>query len=365
MEKNYITKINGTVTYNSTTTSGDANANIASFCGIDISSPGTNATVQFYGTTPQRLNLFNCEVNSAGLQSALLMNNTGSGSVVVAKDTNFNNTGSGPAAIVDHGKLSLWKTQNNAYGSTLSTKFSNAAQIESTMSLFVGQVEFNNTSGGMMFHPIVMPGSLTCINNNGGDLILSNPVNLGTGALIAGTGSVQYVNTSDTVAYDANVPSDWLATQPIVSTALDELASRIKAIEDGGSGTPSITWYSVFNQMYWDAPAGNDDGSWSTEPEGWSPDSGGFLRLFSIGGWNTGYAPTNIRVTFTGTAADIHLSLYNSGDSQIEDITVLESGVTYPIDLGGNDIFYMDMTQGPTTFFITNIEFDVEPPMGS
>ena len=233
MEKNYVAKINGTVLYNTTNTSGGADGNIASFCGIDLSSDGVNSSLQFYGSNPQRLNLFNCEIISSGLQPALFMNNTGLNSLVVAKGTNFKNTSSGRSFVVDHGKLSLWKTQSIVTESNNACDFSNAAQIDSTMSFFGGIVSFSDTSGGNIFSPIFQTVN-SPIFNRGGTLNVSNPVNLGAGALIelGSTGQTIFKNESDTIAYTPTQSSDWSSTPDEVKAALDELASRVKAIED-------------------------------------------------------------------------------------------------------------------------------------
>lgn len=349
-------QITGTVLYNCSGGIG------SSLNGFIITAPGVNPTLQFYGTNPQKLTLDNCQVlTTGGSLTALHMNNSGSGSILIANRTEFKSSGSGMAVLVQGSNkfkhsLCIFSADNNSR----CLEQANTSTYEGISPYFGNQVKISDSSAGELYHPIVSSGAQDCFQNDG-LLSISAPVNLSNVDLISSssTGITNYLTKAASIGLlrDSGV-TDWNNDHIVLETAIEELLARIVALE-GGGGSP-ITWYSVFSQSYWDAPVGNDDGSWSTEPEGWSPDSGGFLRLFAIGGWATGYAPTNIRVTFTGTAADIHLSMYNSGDNQIEDITVVESGTTYPIDLGGSDIFYMDMTQGPATFFITNIEFDVE-----
>ena len=230
-EKNSICTIGGTVAYSTSNISGGIDGNVASFCGIDIIGSGSNPTVQFYGTNAQQLTLINCEVVSGGLQPALHMNNTYEGrSLVVAEDTNFNNTGSGLSTIVDYGKLSQWKTQNNSQSNTVSIQLNNDSELESFLAYFTGQLDFNDTSNGIAVHPIINASTDDAIVMNGGTLIVTVPFSLGTGALVdaASTGTV----VNDTVAeaskidYVPTTSDDWTSPPTEVLSALDELAGR-------------------------------------------------------------------------------------------------------------------------------------------
>jgi len=230
-EKNSICTINGDVGYSTSNTSGGADGNVASFCGIDISGSGSvDATVKFYGTNPQRFNLINCEVNSAGLQPALHMNNTGAGSIVIAEDTNFNNTGAGMSATVDHGTLSQWKTQNNSQNNAISLQLNNAAVLDSFLAFFTGQIDFNGTSGGTAVHPVINASTNDAIVMNGGSLIVTVPFSLGTGVLVdpSSTGTVvnQTVAEASKINYIPTTSGDWTGSPIEVLSALDELAAR-------------------------------------------------------------------------------------------------------------------------------------------
>jgi len=229
-EKNNICTVSGTVSYSTSNTSGGANGNISSFCGIDIFSDGSNPTVQFYGSNPQRLNLINCEVDSSGLQPALHMNNTGADSLVVTEDANFNNTGSGMAAIVDYGKLSQWKSRNNSQSNSVSVQFNNTSQLDSFLSYFTGQLSFSGTSGGIAIHPVIDAGANDAIVMNGSTLTLTVPFSLGSGALIdaASTGTVsnETVAEASKIDYAPTTSGDWTGSPTEVLSALDELAGR-------------------------------------------------------------------------------------------------------------------------------------------
>lgn len=233
VENNDITKIVGTIRFDTNNTTGGADGNIASFSGIDISSDGVNPTVQFYGTNPQRLNLFNSKATSSGLQPALLMNNTGTGSTVVCRNTDFYNTGSGLAINASSGILTLLKGESNSSGTIVSNQFTGTAQIDSKLTFFTGQMTFADTAGGQLINPIINASANSAISNLGGTLILSTPVNLGTGDLIdsGSTGTIEFKTQSDNVAYSAETPANWTSPPAQIKSALDELASRVAALE--------------------------------------------------------------------------------------------------------------------------------------
>lgn len=226
-DKHFISKgctINGTIGFNA------AGGKGSSFDGFIISDDGTNPTVQFYGGNSQTLTLHNCEVYSSGLLSALHMNNSYEGrSKLYANHTKFHNTGSGLAAqIQGNNTFEHRMCEFTADSNTRCIEYANTSKFAGHMSHFNNQVKVSDTAAGELHHPIISSGSQDCIQHDGGTLVLANPTNFGTGALISGTstGTTVFANESLSVAYSPGTPGDWTGTPAIVSEALDELAGR-------------------------------------------------------------------------------------------------------------------------------------------
>jgi len=223
-EKNYICSIIGTITYNCTKTAGGPNGNIASICGIDISGPGTSPTVLFTGSNPQRLNLFNCEINCPGIFNSLNMVNTGSGSLVVSENVNFNNTSNGVAVVVDRGKFSSWKTQINSYSNQTSIQFNNDSTIESQTTYFTGQLDFNDNSSGLLLLPIINAFTNSCIVfDSSSNLIVNGLFSLGSGPKVTGSQSVN-VNLNESKA--SMISNDSSYTGNTIKDVLDDISSK-------------------------------------------------------------------------------------------------------------------------------------------
>lgn len=141
--KNYMTEVNGTLTY-ADGSGGTVGSNIAGWVGIDVLQG-----IIFNGSNPQQLRISNCEVNRADTNAALRLNQTGSGSMVVAENVNFNNTSTGPAAEIVNGKLAGHILQINAAATSgVSVSLANASQLELLTLYARGKITTAGTSGG-------------------------------------------------------------------------------------------------------------------------------------------------------------------------------------------------------------------------
>lgn len=189
-EKSYMTKVTGTLTFNSGA-GGSVGSKITTWVGIDVTGDGTNPTLMFYGANPQRLNITNCEINSPGMASALRMTNVGAGSVLVAKDVNFNQMGSGmlasEAILAEAGKVSLTKVQANAFYHLDAISLVNASQIEGFFVYTTGRVVLGNTASGMLSNLVANAGATEAVvMGSTGSLLLANSISLGFTKLVGG-----------------------------------------------------------------------------------------------------------------------------------------------------------------------------------
>lgn len=188
--KSYMTRLNGTLTVDATA-GGTVGNRIASWIGIDIVHDSLiySDTLRFVGTNPQRLNIWNCEINNAnGAAAACIMTNTGTGSLIAASNVNFNNTSSGKAIDVVEGKLSLFQTQTNSYTGTVAVAFAGTSQVESFFNYATGQWVFNGNTGGLTSNAVFNSGSNPAIVKNSTTVLLAVlPYKLSSGALLGGT----------------------------------------------------------------------------------------------------------------------------------------------------------------------------------
>jgi hypothetical protein len=240
-EKSYQTKLTGTLTFNSGA-GGSIGNKITTWSGIDVSANGTSGTLIFTGSNPQRLNIVNCEVNSGNAQPALLMNNTGTGSLIVTDNVNFNNTSTGVATKIDYGKLSINHGQAVALGSVVTMQFNNNSQIEGTSTYVHGTLQFNGTSNGLYENLIINNGSNAAITyNSTSPFIVVDPVQLGAGALKGGTHPENVIvrrNAAD-IPY-SNGTSGLSATN--VQAAIDEIDSDLDGHISNTSNPHSVTF---------------------------------------------------------------------------------------------------------------------------
>jgi len=189
-EKSYMTKVVGTLTFNSAP-GGSVGSKITTWVGIDVTGDGSSPTLQFSGLNPQRLNITNCEINSPGLSQACVSSNTGSGSVLVAKDVNFNQTGSGllasDAILAQAGKVSLTKVQANTYYGLDAISLITTSQIEGFFVYTTGRVVLGGTAGGMLSNLVANAGATEAVvMGSTGSLLLANSISLGFVKLVGG-----------------------------------------------------------------------------------------------------------------------------------------------------------------------------------
>jgi hypothetical protein len=224
-DKAYQTELVGTLTYSCTT--GTYGSNLCSWLGIDVkSSSPAIASLVFSGTAPQRLNVSNCEVDSASANPALEMNNSGTGSTLVNSNVNFNNTSTGLAAKIDAGTFSLFKTQTIAYGNTTAVQFNNAAQIQGMLNYSQGNLDFNGTSGGLFGQLTIANGTNVAIDfDSTGQLFIMDGIQTGTGAIKGGAhpGNVYIHPNAGDVYYNNAATSGYGITQTTVQGAIDQL----------------------------------------------------------------------------------------------------------------------------------------------
>jgi hypothetical protein len=146
--KHYMTKVTGKMSFENTE-SGTVGDQISSWFGIDISQSSADATLTFTGTNPQQLRISNCEVNNSGSGAAIKLENTGSGSMVVYDNVNFNNLGTGYAVDLLRGKLAGQNGQTNAATTAdTSVHVTNNAEVEFIAHYARGKMHFESTGNG-------------------------------------------------------------------------------------------------------------------------------------------------------------------------------------------------------------------------
>lgn len=85
------------------------------------------------------------------------------------------------------------------------------------------------------------------------------------------------------------------------------------------------------------------------------------FTLTATGGWESGYRPDKIRITFTGTGP-IKIGLYDSAFQLLFPTDAyLNSGESADITYAGNDLKYLDFLDTDNDFKITKIEFGYNP----
>jgi hypothetical protein len=107
-------------------------------------------------------------------------------------------------------------------------------------------------------------------------------------------------------------------------------------------------WAPNHDDTYWTP---TDNISWNAG--GWWDAAGGDGRLDAIGGWQTGFRPTKIRITAIGD--NISGNIY---DANNDDICAFSTdGAEYDITFGSYDISHMWFYSFLKDADITNIEF--------
>jgi len=132
--------------------------------------------------------------------------------------------------------------------------------------------------------------------------------------------------------------------------------------------TPVPQWVQIFDNTDW--VVGDTGfhlggaGSWDAGNQEWDSDDGGgafgvsAVELLPLGGWEVGYRPSKIRITFTGIA---NLDLYfrdTAFQYLVTEGQTITSGQELDITFSGNDIrslLVWSFTENP--FSVTNIEF--------
>jgi hypothetical protein len=340
-------QVDGTVLYNT------AGGNPSSFSGFIINGAGTNPTVQFYGSNSQELRLDNCKVISSGLQPSLHMNNTNTGSALYANQTEFYNAGSGLAVLVNgNNKFEHRMCKFEADSNVRCIEYDDSSIYSGYMSYFANQVKVSDSAIGELHHPIFDGSGQDAIQHDGGVLKISAPVNFTGQPLFSpsSTGDIQYSTIAGALGYTQDEPTDWLTSHIIVSTALDELASRITTLE--GGGTPSYDWYDATGSTYWYV----DEGTWAIdhyEPDGVTNNLYLDSAFFAFAG---GSAPTVMRLTFTGLPT-INVTIIDANGS-----TTIVSNATYAsgdiLDVSGGYTRYRIEIPSCTGLQLSAIEFD-------
>jgi hypothetical protein len=251
LEKSYMTRVTGTLTFNSGA-GGSVGSKITAWIGIDVSGDGTNPTLQFSGLNPQRLNLLNCEINSPGPSPACVLSNTGSGSVLVADDANFNQSGSGlqaaEAILANAGKVSLTKVQANAFNHLDAISLINASQIEGFFVYTTGRVVLGNTAGGMLSNLVANAGATEAVvMGSTGSLLLANSISLGYTKLAGGANPSLVIEwpRAKTVPFD-NSAIAYSAVD--VQAAIEEMEKKEDTIPYfEGSNPPDFVNFDDYN----------------------------------------------------------------------------------------------------------------------
>ena len=231
-EKSFMTKVVGTLTFNSGA-GGSVLDKVSTWVGIDVVGDGSNPTLSFSGSNPQRLNITNCELSSAGPAYVLSSTNTGTDSVIVVKDVDLNHLGSGgdaaQAVYATAGKLNFFKVK-------VSSSFLDAidlindTQVEWFYVYTVGRVVLGNTAGGIISNLITNAGATEAVvMGSSGILLLANSVSLGFDTLVGGANPSNVVQRPGaiTVPFD-NSDINYTATN--VQAALVEMEKKADAI---------------------------------------------------------------------------------------------------------------------------------------
>jgi hypothetical protein len=150
----------------------------------------------------------------------------------------------------------------------------------------------------------------------------------------------------------------WSTVPDVVSSALDELASRIKTLESAGS----TTWYEVFDTTYWSSTLNTfSSGEWA------SAGANHEIILQTNGGWHSGFRPTKMRVTFHGDygfpVVDVRVQSLAQDGTDAEDNNILRADNVYNLEqvtVNLSDDFWYLIIKSDYDFYVTNIEFDVE-----
>ena len=95
-----------------------------------------------------------------------------------------------------------------------------------------------------------------------------------------------------------------------------------------GSSQPTGSWQQKFNDTFWYA----DFGSWDSGNQEWDSEFSGGDTAAQImgdgmGGWEVGYRPTKIRVTFTGSAGTYDLYIIDDDDNYLYETAIAAPGI--------------------------------------
>lgn len=211
-EKTYTTEITGSITYSSSF----SNATHANIVGIDINGNSSEDCIVFSGVNPQRLNLFNCEVNAAGSNICLNIQNTNLNSSVVAHNVNFNNnTGANSCIVVNNGvKLSLNNCRLMGSPDENSLILNNSSTLESFLTVSTGGFEFNGSSSGTSRQLLFITNNPAIYFNSSSSYQIDKPLLQGTTEIASGLNPQNVINTSLQSADDVSFNNDGSIINP-------------------------------------------------------------------------------------------------------------------------------------------------------